>query len=387
MKLRSFRQLRIGIETPIYIMLMGMLAIQIATPWRLSAIMSLGTWMIIISVVIAFCLSLVMKKIDVSSLAMLIVLAACICVSVILSFTLKYRQLVVALSFLEIPLVMTTYSKCYDKNVYKFIYISFVLLSIYYQVISFTSVANIYYTDYGSQQIDFLTLGYENPNETAMHLFICILVLLIFLLEVKNILIRIFLIVDVLMLMRLIVLTGARTGILILVCFLIFYVFFRKRSIPRLIESLFLSTPIVFIVVAYLFKIFNISFSFLGKTFDTGRINIYMDVFENFNFLTFFFGNNESLFKNLHNSVISIFATIGIIGVIAFFVLLYAKIRLIRNCIDGVATKKMAFVGVLCIVAYTSTEAAFLTTGGTFAIAFLSVYFISVFSEQEEICQ
>ena len=385
MNLQNFRQLKIGVETPIYVMLMGMLAIQIATPWRVSAIMSLGTWMIIISIMISFFLALITRKIDNLSLAMLAALAVFLCVSVILSFSLKYQNLVAALSFLEIPLVMTTYSRCRDKNVRRAIYVSFIFLSIYYQIISFTSVANIYYTEYGSKQMKFLTLGYDNPNETAMHLLVCFFVLMIFLGELKNIFAKIFLIADIVMILRLVFLTMSRTSYLVVIFFVIVYIFFKKIPLPRFTELIFFCLPLVFVIITYLFRVAGIDISFLGETFDTGRVDIYTSVFENFDILIFLFGKYDFLFSNLHNGFVSIFATIGIIGVIAFYVFLYIKIRSIRNYIDDRFTQKMAFVGLLCMVAYTSTEAAFLTAGGTFAVAFLSVYFIGAFSKEETV--
>ena len=168
----SSKQIRIGFETPIYLMLIGMMAIQIAKPLRINFIVSMGTWMIIISTVVAFVLAVMLRKIRDQYLFNIIVLGVCVCASIAASFVWRYQEIVSALSFLEIPILMASYEKSKEKNVKKTIYACYIILSVYYSLISLTPLANIYYTEYGTTQMNFMTLGYSNPNETAMHLIV-----------------------------------------------------------------------------------------------------------------------------------------------------------------------------------------------------------------------
>ena len=122
----------------------------------------------------------------------------------------------------------------------------------------------------------------------------------------------------------------------------------------------------------------------MGEELDTGRSEIYNDVFLKMDFLRFFFGEFSTKFQNLHNAFWSIFATIGVVGLASFLGVLYSKIRDVHvfNMRSNKFDSKIALIGLFCIVAYMATESAFVTAGGTYAASFLCLYLIGV-SEEE----
>lgn len=375
-------KLKIGFETPIYMMLCGMVAIQMATPLHLYSICSLGTWLIILSTMLSFALAIMTRRIDERYLFCIIVLALTVFSALFISFAFEYKSLVSALSFLEIPILMTTYSNNQIKSVSKAIYFIFLTLSFYYLFISSTSLSHILYTEYGEQQVEWLTLGYNNPNETAMHLIVCFFVLFILFVDVKYIIAKALVAIDIVLIVRLIVLTTSRTAILMVAVFLFVTVIFRKRQVSDFVNLIFFSMPVLFLILIFTLITAGLDFSFLGEAVDTGRGRIYSNVLQKTNLLNFFFGDYSYGFKNLHNSIWSIYATIGIGGTITFIIFMYSRIRQIKKSMGNGITSKIALLGVLCIVAYTATEAAFFTAGGTYAVAFFSLYLLCISGEK-----
>lgn len=91
------------------------------------------------------------------------------------------------MSALEIPLFIASAKQISSKRLTMTIYKCFVIVSLFYVVISLTPIAHRYKNEYGTFQAGFLTLGYENPNKTGMLLFACTAVLLSYFYRVNSI--------------------------------------------------------------------------------------------------------------------------------------------------------------------------------------------------------
>lgn len=378
MRLQGFRQLRVGMETPIYILLFGLMAIQIALPLRINFIVSLGTWAIFISTIVAFVITAMARKNRDRYFLIIIALIVTVALSMLCSFSISYQNFVVALSFLEIPLFMVAYPSVNNENIRKTIYRCFVILSVYYILVGFTSLANVYYTKYGERQMEFLTLGYNNPNETAMYLFACLIVLVAMWVEIKSIAAKIFVVVDIALVGRLLWLTLSRTGALMSALFLVLVICLWKVRIPKIIRIVSILIPLIFLLVTFIFDELLLYWSVMGETLETGRADIYVKVLDKLNVIRFLVGGYEFNFKNLHNALWTVFATVGILGAGTYFWFINAKIRDVHQSIKDKGVGKVALIGLLCIFIYTSTEAAFLTSGGTFAAIVISIYLLSV---------
>lgn len=380
MRQNDFGKLRIGVETPIYILMFGLLAIQIASPLRIDLMVSLGTRMIFGSTILAFILSVKLRKNRDVYFLTIILLMIIVVLSMIVSMNLSYKGIVAALSFLEIPLFMEAYPKINSQNIKKTIYISFTILSIYYNLISFTSLSHIYYTDYGERFMDFLSLGYNNPNETAMYLFLCTIILVAFHSEVKNKVAKIFLTIDIILIVRLIWLTLSRTGLILSSVFIFLVILLQNKKIPNFLRIIATALPLIFLILTIFFNQFLSNWTLFGDTFETGRYDIYIEVIKNLNLIQLFVGDYNYYFKNLHNAICSIFATTGILGVSIYYWFMISKIRYIHNSILDNKIGKIGLIGILCIYTYTSTEAAFFISGGSFAAFVISIYLLIVSS-------
>jgi len=371
-------KIKIRYDSPLYLMLLGMVMIQIAVPLRNEPIQSLGTWLIIASCVGAFMLTLHLKKWNLKNFVAIIALIIIICSSIVYSLNLSYRSIVVASCFLEIPIFMGAYSSVINVSIRKMIYICFSLLSAYYIYISITSLGHIFYSKYGAYQTSYLTLGYANPNETAMYLFAALIVVLSLLFDVKSIILKCAIVIELMILVWLLWQTMSRTGILMGCFFLISVLWCRKRTIPKSARIISLLIPIIFLLAMLIFKVWMSNWMILGETINTGRDEIYEQVLDNLNIITFFIGDYAFQFQNLHNGFWSIFGTIGLLGALVYFWFINNKLRDIEKKVAASGSSKVAFIGLLCIFIYTSTEAAFITSGSAFAALFVSIYLLSV---------
>ena len=279
---------------------------------------------------------------------------------------------------------MVAYPEVNNENIRKTIYRCFVILSIYYIIVGFTSLANVYYTKYGERYMDFYTLGYNNPNETAMYLFACLIVLVSMWAELKTIAAKVFVIIDVILVGRLLWLTLSRTGALLSAIFLVLVICFWKIKVPKFVRVAAILIPLIFLFVTFIFDELLVYWSVMGETLETGRADIYVKVLDKMNAIRFLVGGYEFNFKNLHNAFWTVFATIGIFGAGAYFWLVTAKLGDIHRRINEGGVGKIALIGLLCIFIYTSTEAAFLTSGGSFAAVVIAIYLLSVFDKKTD---
>lgn len=375
MRLDGIRNIRIGKEAPIYPLLFGMLAIQFAAPLNWEALQSVGTLLIFGASILALVFS---KKRWNGYLLLLAALAASVILSMAFSFTFSYRSIVVALCFLEIPLFMQAYTETERESVRKAIYYCFICLSLYYLLLSFTSVSHAYATKYGTVWMEYLTLGYDNPNETAIHLFSCLIVLLSGSFAFERRWSRVLITADAVMVSVLLTLTLSRTGIIMGAFLWISVWWFRKRRIPTAVRVVSFVVPVAFLLATLALENASIDWIVLGESIRTGRYDVYEKVLQGMSGIRFFVGDYTFEFQNLHNGFWALFATLGVVGVIPFLWFFYAKLRETHRRVGETPTRKAALLGLLCILIYTSTEAAFLVTGSVYAAEVVSVYLLAL---------
>lgn len=359
---------------PIVFLIIGYFVLQISTPLQIPQLMSMGTWIIVFSSIFAIICSILKNtavKLD-NSFLILILLIIFVAFSMLFGNEINYNGLVAALCFLEIPFFMIAYDEIISDRLIKLIYTVFFLLSLYYIGLSFSSLSNVYYNKYGSREMEFATLGYSNPNETSMYLVTCFVIIVSMIFSIKKRLLKTVIIIDAFFLFRVIWETQSRTGIMACVIFLVLAFLYKERNITKIIKIISFLTCFAFLLITVFYYDKISSLELLGDKVDTGRYVIYEDIINQMNFGKFLFGDFTLHFENLHNSVLTVFATVGFWGTIAFFFLIYKRINLKR------INNNVAAIGILCLIMTTATEGALLTKGSAFAASFLSVYFLCI---------
>lgn len=364
----------------VYIMLFGMMLIQIATPLHFESIQSAGVWLIFCSSVASFGFT-VGKKWTGVNLLLLVSLVITIVLSMLCSSQLSYRSVVVAMCFIEIPLFLGSFANVNSANIRKTVYGCFALLAVYYVVLSFSRLSHVYYGNYGSIIASYLTLGYDNPNETSIHLFSCMIVLVSASYACRQRWKRFIVQVEIIAIMLLILGTQSRTGIVAMVFLIVFVCFFRNRKLPSVVCGLSFMMPLVFIIIS-LWSVSS-NWSLLGDAFDTGRGEIYREVLNNIGIISFLFGDYNFEFQNLHNGFWAVFGTLGFIGVTLFFVFLYKNIRNVWSIVKWDKVSKAALIGLMLLIVNSSTEATYFVGGSSFAAEVIAVYLLCVCNYEE----
>lgn len=364
---------------PLALMIAGFLLIQIFNPFDINVMISAGTWIIVLSCVVVFSRQIAPKRritIDVLVLYTLILINL---FSMIIRRRFSYASIVSMGCFLEIPIIVCAYTEEQEDVVKRIIYYVFSGIGVFYFLLSVSPFAYLFTTQWGTAPIPQLTLSYNNPNEAAMYLFTSIIVMTSFYSKMDKKRGRLILITGIACMCTLMILTESRTGILATGVYFLLLRTYKKKTISRGMIALVLWIPILYVVLARTVG----DFMLWGDTVSTGRMEIYNRVLENLDFTSFLFGNFNFSFQNLHNAIISIFGTVGVLGTAAFYYIINNKIFYLGDCVRQSGENKQAFLGLICMIMYTATEAAFFTAGSAFAVCFLAVYFLCLPEKKE----
>ena len=204
------------------------------------------------------------------------------------------------------------------KIKFKHIFDSALVLSLVFVVYAF-AFPSIAYTPSGKYDGLLFTMGMGNPNGTAVYVLFTAMILLLAISSTRNKLKKIALIALVAALAYIMFLLSSRT---VLACFIlavlcvVFLPVIKQKSFFR---YLVLIAPIIMVVVQFALndKIGNIEI--LGKDLDTGRFEMYRDLLEHISDepQQYILGNLcKYNFQNFHNGILTIFSSLGIVGVI-----------------------------------------------------------------------
>lgn len=245
----------------------------------------------------------------------------------------------------------------------------------------------VFWGPYGEVQLDVVTLGYSNANQTAMYLFLCAVGLVAGVFYFKPILVKMLFAADALCMVWFLQQTGARTAILLFVVFLVLIFVAGKREVSDVWIYIALLAPLVYVLILPLASDVTV----MGESVFNGREAVYNRYLGNLTFGSFFLGDmNRFKFENLHNGYIAIAASVGVPACAGYVHLLKACLQSNRPRLGAPAFERVAFLGFLCAVMYTSAEAAFFVGGSTYAmlvfglcVLFAKPRFVQVDADEE----
>lgn len=200
---------------------------------------------------------------------------------------------------------------------FKHLYYSAVVLTFVFVTYAFAFPA-IAYTPYGAYGNLIFTMGLGNPNGTAVYVLFTAMVLLLAFVSTKHKLKKIMLLILVGALSYIIYLLSSRT---VLICFLLAVVcviVLPKLKVKRIFRYAVLIAPLIMILIQFAFNDKIGDLEILGKDLDTGRFEMYRDLLQEIakNPGQYIFGNLCGYnFQNFHNGILTIFASLGVVGV------------------------------------------------------------------------
>ena len=362
---------------PIFVALLGMSLIAVFEPLEVEAYISLGVWICFFSVGICFLFMMRRKNFTGKNLHGILLLIVAV-VSFLVSFDFTRKNLVALMCFIELPIFLMYLDKDGQKNIVNIIYLLYYLISCYYIILSFSSIAYRYLSENGSIQISDLTLGLKNPNQTGIYLLVMLFVLTnAFANEQVKKIFRIALLINIVWIFLLIIQTNSRTCVIVAAAHMAFLLVAPKIKLNKLIIFLAVISPFIFLLFILCGQDIYKDLNIFGSAFDTGRLDIYLGILSDVTLPSFFLGDfSRYRFSNAHNIAMAIFATGGIILVIVFFIFIYKKLTATTKK-NILLVQKIALFDLLLLLVHSCLEAAVFTAGSLYAVSVMALYCIA----------
>ena len=297
-----------------------------------------------------------------------------------------YTYIIRILCYLALPIyfMYLDYLKP-DKWILNFIFILNILISLVFISLSFSNLRYAGYESFLWTDKAWLTLGYFNPNQTAMYLLITIIILLCALYYYKHKLLRFLLLLDIVYLGTLLYDTSSRTSIGVGILILIAVLLKRRPSISKGLILVVLSLPLLFLLLYPLMyeKGWIYILEFGGKMDYSSRSVIFEMILTSVQD-RFLFGDFSAYqLQNLHNGVLSVYSSLGIVGLLLFY-LFYTRayLHLQARGLNS-RTAYISMIGLLSIFLHACTESAFLVGGSIYAASLSSLILLTRLEDKD----
>jgi hypothetical protein len=343
--------------------------ILLGDPLRNNAIVSLGSRGLILATIVfsAFQAASAIKEKKTKYVQYVVLLVDAIAISAVLCGPAAILNRMVRLvCFCMLPAYMLLYKDvCNVKLLQKAIYVFNWVCTVLWTLLSFSWRSHIFYGEYSAITLDDLTLGYANPNQTAMMLMVSFVIA--FSAHQRDISKKqkALYLLQCIWTLYLLYQTDSRTCIIIAGVMLALWVTHHIPKIGKGFVTFIFFLPLI-MAFLLLFGGENVrDMLIMGEELDTGRTDIFRDVLGGLTLRSFVFGDYARwLGENLHNSYLSIFASLGVVGLTTYLVFFWKMIMHYFERVDRNSMPQMiAFLGILGVIAHGGSEATFLISG------------------------
>jgi len=367
----------------LYSALIGQVCMLVGLPFQISLVTTLGTYLIVGASFL--CLGVWLfegEHNDVHGKLLFVFVIIFTLLSLTYSWVFSFEIFIKVFSFWELPIFLLTAEKIKSKRGKKVIYAINMFYPILFAVLLASPISHRYFDEYGIVEHENITLGYGNPNETSVYLMVNFIVLLAAVIRFHNIFLKIVCFLEAAFVAYLIFLTDSRAAMIVVISVALMSLFLKRIQLNRLILFCVFAIPIFFFFALKWFP----GATIFGEAFDTGRAEMYIRVFEQMNFGKFLLGNfAEFRLENMHNALLSIFASIGVMGAIVFVVILYRQVKKLEKTV-ALKERRVLLIGVLAVIIHSSVEAAILVSGTAYATLFFTLYYLAIDDSKEKEC-
>ena len=194
------------------------------------------------------------------------------------------------------------------------------------------------------------TLGLGNPNGVSLYVMFAIVLSMIQFYSTTKIRTKVMNLAVIVVMFYIMYLLSSRTvffcTLLVAIAFL-----FRLPKVFKWISYCAVVAPIFMMLLQLQFaNIDNLAIQILGKSINTGRPDLYIKVLDDLatSPIKILFGDLCSYhFYNSHNGVLTVMATLGLVGVFLYILFWYQQMKKLRN----VCTEKSQIIAYICIIA------------------------------------
>ena len=171
--------------------------------------------------------------------------------------------------------------------------------------------------------------------------------------------------------------TGARSCFVAVIVYILAAVFLRHRKIPNWLSAIMVMVPVIWVpIYLILYRVSSNSIMVLGKSFFTGRENVYIGFLRLINDpVKILFGNlTEAGLQNAHNAPLAVICSIGLVGAALFYWLICSLLYHSKQ-VQYNTQRNIALFAVWGILVGSSFEAS-LFLGGFPGVVFVFTVFV-----------
>lgn len=322
-------------------------------------------------------LSLKQGKIDIFNGKRLIILLA---LSIILVFSALLSSTSISFSvhiigilgFLEMLFAIFIIDKVdYTDTTESFVFWVNVAIALVFVLFSRTSFA------YSDEIIGSLSLGYANPNATAIYLLMNIALLMLYTVRIQKLIPKLFVYALCTYLLYLLYETHSRTCLVAAVLIVAYILVAPKWKLPKILLPIFMLIPLVFLFFyAEMYKTGKYTdLTILGKEFYSGREGYFVKMLDNLKAYWLVGDVGQHPFENMHNGPLALLSSGGVIGY-----LLYLQFtgNTIRHYYQGKVThtQTVALIVIFAAFIHSCSEAALVVGGANYSIVMATFYWL-----------
>ena len=273
------------------------------------------------------------------------------------------------LTFLQLPAFLFAASRSVNTKIRDVIYVTNGFYPALFWYFYNAPFAHRYEGEYGFVDHKNITLGFSNPNEAALYIMICAIIVLAAVFHYKAMPIKVLFTVEFVFLIFLLNQSGSRAAILMTVALSLIVLFKKKISFSAKKIRILFFVPLIVPLVLYCFPQLG-DFLLMQETIDNGRGELVAEFIKEMNLGLFLLGDFKQYpLINWHNAPLSIMAAFGTITLITYWVYMYRGYK--KLCIMTVedGERKTLLLGAMVIIVYSAVESSLLVSGAVFALS------------------
>lgn len=368
--------------TILCVMLASQALILAGLPFGVHIMVSVGAWSIMLCEALALLMLFADGKrqlLDNNRLMMIAILAVLSVCAVILSSSIDFNAIIKLVTFLQLPTFLFIATRNNTKRLKEVIYTANLIYPVLFLILYLSPLAYRFVGEYGEVKNDDITLGYNNPNETALYLMFCYFIVLSAFFYYKNKpTVRFIAAVEICFLAFLIYKTDCRAVLVVCMLVLVYMLFSAELYVQPLFIGAVFIIPIVYTIIVVCFP--SLAYlEFMGETIENGRMNIILEYIDNLDAFGLLFGNFEKYqLGNMHNGMLSVVASLGIVVFGVYFTALYFGYKRILRGTVGKRDYMPLALGMLGIILHSVAEAAPLVSGSVYAVSIFMIAYLAV---------
>lgn len=253
------------------------------------------------------------------------------------------------------------------KELKKAIYIANIFYAILFVALIYAPNSHVAYGRYGLEVVEELTLGFQNPNETAIYVMISFFVLTCAVFSQKKRLWKGFYGALATQMFYIVWQTQSRTCVVLSVAFLVLALLHKWFRIGKKMLNVAVALPAVILVIMLELPEWIATLRFMGEVADTGRIRIFNAFFANWDLSRAVLGNFLQYGgQNLHNSFLTLIGMFGV-PVAVFYMYFLHRATMVYYREDTKPVAYLGYVGWVMLIIHGIAEGTLVSAGTVFA--------------------